>query len=134
MRLLVIRHSEAVARSEAQPDPERALTDKGRRDARALARALSALGVTLDCLHHSPWLRAVETADALVGLVRRETFVTERLAMPPGQELLKALSGDSVAVVGHQPWLGVLTSWLLLGDRENEGAGLDLAKARVPAK
>ncbi len=130
MELFVVRHSAAAPRSEALPDRERALTAKGRRDARALAKALSGLGVTLDRLYHSPWRRAVETAEALSGLVRGETVVTERLAEPPGPELLEILGGERVAVVGHQPRLGELVHWLLLGTK-GTGGWLDFKKSCV---
>jgi phosphohistidine phosphatase len=38
------------------------------------------------------------------------------LAKPPTRDILKVLSGNSVAVVGHQPWLGELLGWLVFND------------------
>lgn len=130
MQLFVIRHAVAVPRDAHTPDAARPLTPKGRKRWRRAVRGLERLGTTFDRLYHSPWLRAVETADALADLVEGKTVVTKELARPPTAALLEQLEGESVAVVGHQPWLGELVGLLVFGDAD-EGAQLVLEKGSV---
>jgi phosphohistidine phosphatase len=82
-------------------------------------KGLGKLGVRFDRIYHSPWLRAVETADVLMQLVAEESVVTPRLVEPPDQSLLDELRGDQIAVVGHEPWLSQILAWLVIGDRES---------------
>src|SRR5579885_555197 len=68
MDLYLIRHAEAEPRDEAGTtlDEDRALTDAGRDQARAVAAGLLRRGVRLDALVTSPLLRARQTAEALL--------------------------------------------------------------------
>ncbi len=93
-------------------DARRGLTRRGRRRFRRFARALGDDGVRFDLLLHSPWRRAVETAELLTPLTTGRTEVTGALAMAPGPELDAALTGTGVAVVGHEPWLSALLARL----------------------
>jgi phosphohistidine phosphatase len=86
--------------------------------------------VRVDRVYHSPWLRAVETADALVDRMDAQSVATRRLAEAPTSALLRDLSGDRVAVVGHQPWLGELVGLVVLGSRERS-AWLELGKGGI---
>jgi phosphohistidine phosphatase len=130
MDLFVIRHAPAVPRSERIEDARRPLTDKGRRRWSRAVRGLDRLGVRFDRVYHSPWFRAVETAEALVDLVTIETVVTKELAKRPTAGLLRALSGKRIAVVGHQPWLGELVGMLALG-RLEDGVQFELRKGAI---
>ncbi|HEX2733269.1 MAG TPA: histidine phosphatase family protein [Polyangiaceae bacterium] len=114
--LYIIRHAIAVPRTETLSDQARPLTEDGRRRFKRAVRGIVQLGLEFDRLLHSPWLRAVQTADLLSELVRGESQVTELLAMAPSEQLLEALVGERVAVVGHEPWLSELAAWLTLGD------------------
>jgi phosphohistidine phosphatase len=119
MRLYIIRHAIAVPVTEASSDAARPLTDKGKRRWQRAVVGLTRLGVRVDRVYHSPWLRAVQTANELHALVKAETRVTELLAQAPSPRLLEALEGDDVALVGHEPWLGELCAWLLTGNPEH---------------
>jgi phosphohistidine phosphatase len=130
MHLFVIRHAEAVPRSEDVSDALRPLTDHGRRQWRRAVRGLVRLGVYFDRLYHSPWLRAVETADGLVDLVQTESVVTQLLTRRPNRGLMQSLEGERVALVGHQPWLTQLAGLAAFG-RPAEGARIDLKKGGV---
>jgi phosphohistidine phosphatase len=130
MQLFVIRHAAAVPRDPRTPDAARALTPEGRKKWRRAVRGLEKLGVTFDRVYHSPWLRAVETAEDLVDLVEGDTVVTKGLARAPAPALLAELEGDRVAVVGHQPWLGELVGLLAFED-PGKGARLELKKGAV---
>lgn len=130
MQLFVIRHATAVPRGGRAPDAERRLTPKGRRRWARAVRGLERLGTTFDRLYHSPWRRAVETADALADLVDGETVATRGLAREPTAALVAQLEGERVALVGHQPWLGELVGILVFGEAR-EGARFDLKKGAV---
>jgi phosphohistidine phosphatase len=130
MRLFVIRHAEAVPRSSEIDDASRPLTEQGRRRWRRAVRGFARLGVKPERVYHSPWLRAVATAEELIATVESEPVATRRLAEAPSPALLRELKGECVAVVGHQPWLGELVELLVLG-RASSGAWLELGKGAI---
>jgi phosphohistidine phosphatase len=123
--LYLIRHAQADERGPRYPDDSRRpLIDKGHRQAEVLAKAFSALELPLDRLFSSPYIRALETARPLEAALRgkRQLEVLEPLADHDYDKFLAALSerlelGDTaIACVGHEPYLGELTSLLLTGD------------------
>ena len=130
MELFVIRHATAVPGREDFPDEARALTPKGKRRFEAVVRGLERLDVRFDHLLHSPILRAVETAECLVPLLDGPTEVTAWLVGPPSRELLARLSGERVAVVGHEPGLSALVAWLVVGSPKR-GEHFALGKGAV---
>jgi phosphohistidine phosphatase len=130
MDLFVIRHAAAVPRSPDLDDAARPLTPRGRRRFAKAVRGLGRLRVDFDRLYHSPWLRAVETADALHPLVRGESVVLPALTGSPQAAFFDELDGDVVGVVGHEPWLGELIALALVG-RSEEGARFALKKGGV---
>lgn len=125
MDLLVIRHAIAMDREEfaesGQPDSERPLTDFGRRRMRKNLRGLRRLVDTPEVIGTSPYPRAAETAGIVAEGFGIETI--ERLdVLTPDHDpadLLPWLSQQSrdatVAVVGHDPHLGLLITWLVSG-------------------
>ena len=132
MTVYLIRHGIAEPRGPDLPDPDRALTPKGTRRVRQVARGLRRQGVVLDRLYHSPWRRAVETAELLAPLVAGETVVSPWLAEPPSPALLEHLEGEEVALVGHEPWLSALLAWLVHGGDVPPAEGpYDLRKGGV---
>jgi phosphohistidine phosphatase len=130
--LYVVRHAIAVERSTERPDAQRALTAEGLARFAKEARGLARLGVELDLIAHSPWLRAAQTGELLRPLLAAEgeIRVETGLARAPAKELLSALPAGRVAVVGHEPWLSELIAWLLSGD-PGDGAAFELKKGAV---
>ena len=113
MNLILWRHAEA---EDGVPDLERGLTDKGRRQADAAARWLRPyLNDQVD-VWASQALRSQQTAKAL-GLpyaVKPELNPINHVEELPA--LIAAHKGaDYLILVGHQPWLGQLCSYLLNG-------------------
>ena len=113
MNLILWRHAEA---EDGVPDLERGLTDKGRRQADAAARWLRPyLNDQVD-VWASQALRSQQTAEAL-GLpyaVKSELNPINHVEELPA--LIAAHKGsDYLILVGHQPWLGLLCSYLLNG-------------------
>lgn len=117
MELYLIRHAIALDAEPGQSDDARPLSEVGVQKFKEVVRGLKRLDIRLDRLYHSPKLRAVQTAELLVPLLAGETEVTPYLAAEPSQDLLKALLGDRVALVGHEPWMSELCAWLLTGRR-----------------
>ena len=127
MQLFLIRH--AIAEDGAD-DFSRPLSARGTRRFTRVVKGLQAAGVRFDLLLHSPKVRAVQTAELAAGLVDGQTQLTPWLAEAPGPRLLAQLHGARVAVVGHQPWLGELVSWLVLND-PSRGAAFVFKKGAV---
>ncbi len=130
MELLVIRHAIAVPGSLILADAARPLTPQGRKRFTQAVMGLQRLGVRCDRLYHSPWLRAVETAELLGPVLDSEVVCSPALACPPGQGLLADLVGERVALVGHQPWLGELVTWLITG-AQSDGSGFAFKRGGV---
>ena len=123
MHLTLMRHAPAEPQAaSADPganDAARPLTREGRRKLRRLRDALRRADLGFDRLLYSPLTRAVETAQLLMPLVNGPAQVEPLLAAPPSEALLARLVGERPLAVGHQPWLGELVSWLVLGDRRH---------------
>ncbi len=125
MDLLVVRHAIAMEREEwvrtGRTDADRPLTDAGRRRMRKGARGIQRFAPQPDLIVSSPWLRAADTARVLaeeIGIARMET--TEALLPDRHPRELIAWLHQSpppavVAVVGHEPHLGFLVTWLVNG-------------------
>src|SRR5689334_19630201 len=117
MDIYLVRHAEAA---DKLVDPERNLTDRGRRDAAALAEALRPLRIRVRAIWHSGKPRALQTAEAILGAVESgEQLVCHSGLKPfdPVKKLAKTLcrSDDSVMLVGHEPFLGRLAARLVTG-------------------
>lgn len=115
MDLFVIRHGIAVPKGDLRHDPSRELTPHGRRELAHVRQGLKALGIRFDAIYTSPWKRALQTTDVLHTLCKADPIVTDELTRRPREKLLRHLDGDSVAVVGHEPWLTQLIAWCCTG-------------------
>ena len=125
MQLLVIRHAIAMDRDEyattGRPDSDRPLTDTGRRRMRKNARGLQRISPHPDLIGTSPWLRAADTATVIVetlGVERMETIdamLPDRHPKELADWLNERHDVGVIAVVGHEPHLGELVTWLVGG-------------------
>jgi phosphohistidine phosphatase len=124
MELALVRHAPAVPRASGNgtDDGARPLTRDGRRRFRRARTGLERMELRFDRLLHSPLLRAVETAEILVPLVDGPISAEPLLATTPSDALLARIRGERPALVGHQPWLGELLSWLVFGDPSHGSA------------
>jgi len=135
MELYLIRHAEAVSRDDpSYADDERPLTEAGRNQCRALARALVSRGIQFDAVIASPLARARQSAEELLQNMPGPLADVEfcRHVAPGGKyrklvRFLLGVGGESVAVVGHEPDLGEFAA-RLIGCRK---ANVKLAKAGV---
>lgn len=114
MDLILWRHADAV---DGYPDAERALTARGERDAKRMAKWLNDRLPDDAVILVSPALRAQQTASALQ---RKFTTVAAIGTNAEPADLLKAAhwprAAHTTLIVGHQPTLGGVVSLLLTGE------------------
>jgi len=129
MDLYMIRH--AIAVDEGSPkyeeDAQRPLTDKGKKKMRLIAKGLHTLGVNFDLILSSPYVRARETAEILAEIfkVKQEVAFSENL-IPMGDpnaliaEMNEKYSVNSIALVGHEPFLSSMAGLLIADNADIE--------------
>ncbi|HEX4735832.1 MAG TPA: histidine phosphatase family protein [Thermoleophilaceae bacterium] len=118
-----LRHGDA---EDGQPDFERKLTDKGRRQSADAGATLDALGVELDLCLTSPRVRARETAEHACEYLDVEIAIEERLQGGRFDALELAAGLDNVLLVGHEPDFSDAVA-------ELTGARVDLKKGGLAA-
>ena len=117
-RLFLIRHAKAEP-GVGQNDYERALTDRGRDDARRVATVLASRGLLPAAMIHSGALRTKQTAEIFASQWPRRVDLSEELGLYDAtKEMLffrtRSLPDalESIAFVGHNPGVGELASAL----------------------
>ena len=122
MDLIIIRHAIAEDRDtwaeQGQPDEKRPLTKAGKKKMRQTVDGLTTIVRSIDVLGTSPLTRAKQTAEIVGKAYDLKPEKVEGL-IPDGtrEDVLAWLreqpEEQTVAIVGHEPNLGLLTSWLL---------------------
>ena len=114
MDLILFRHAEAFEMREVEDDLDRALTPKGERQAQRMADWLTQRLAHSTRILVSPALRCQQTAKALG---KKFKTLVELAPDGNGESLLKAArwpdASEPVLIVGHQPTLGFVASYLL---------------------
>jgi phosphohistidine phosphatase len=121
MRITLIRHAEAG--DDAPRDESRALTARGRQDARRMGRGLARRGVEFTLIVTSPLVRAVQTAEIVAAVVgyHDRILVTDALVPEaPVSHVIAFLTSaardpeaaSSVALVAHEPILSAVAAEL----------------------
>jgi len=133
--IYLMRHADAASEEE---DPSRPLSAKGREQvARACAALGAARGFNPSEVWHSPLTRARETAELLAKGLKLSAPLVPTAGLRPNDDpapiaaVLQSHKGD-VAVVGHEPHLGVLSSMLVHGP-DSTGVFHSFPKAGVLA-
>lgn len=129
MELLIVRHGPAgglVEKTEwkiSGKDSARPLTKEGRRRTREAAAGLARAVEGCELVATSPWKRAAQTAAAVAKALGAD--VVECPALIPDARLedalawLKGRREKTLALVGHEPHLSELASWLLTGTKRS---------------
>jgi phosphohistidine phosphatase len=128
MDLVIIRHGRAGSPAEfakgGMSDDLRPLTVEGRKRMRNNAEGLKALIKSLDAIGNSPLVRAVETAQ-IVAKAFGKVKMDELPDLAPGgkrERVLKWIAQHpitaTVAIVGHEPSLSALATWLVSNGNE----------------
>ncbi len=139
MLVLLVRHAQAAEQdAEKYPDDSlRPLVPKGRRAQRQMSRLLRKQGIVPDRVFSSPWKRAWQTARIMMremGVPKEQRFPSDSLAMPPDLSALATEIGEigadeTIALVGHEPWMSSLAAQLLAGGRSD--LRIDFSKSGV---
>jgi phosphohistidine phosphatase len=96
----LLRHGDA---KDGSPDAERPLSEKGKRQGRAVGAALAKLGVRIEKCLTSPKLRAADTARLACEPLGVEPQMEPKLAGGPFDAEALAAGFDEVLLVGHDP-------------------------------
>jgi phosphohistidine phosphatase len=146
LNLYIIRHAIAEDRDSARwpDDADRPLTDRGRERFRAVAAVLGRVAPEIDVLLSSGFTRAWQTArivSEVAGWPAPERCPA--LELGSSEEMCAAIGAharsEAVAVVGHEPCLSELVSYLLTGDDDamdlefKKGAAVCLSLPAGPA-
>ena len=120
MDLILWRHAEAFEMREVENDLERALSPKGERQAHRMAEWLNQRLAHSTRIVVSPAVRCQQTAKALG---KKFKTLPELAPDGNGEALLKAArwpdASEPMLVVGHQPMLGFVASYLLSGQPQD---------------
>ena len=123
MNLLVIRHAIAEELSQTAQDKDRPLSAKGQNQFNQFCKHLSFLNFKFDLLLESHLLRAQQTADIFCkyfSVQQKEKSYNLDPSADPEDLLLELSSYDlnSIAVVGHQPFLSRFLHFCLTADEK----------------
>ena len=111
MKLYFLRHADALLGDD---DAKRPLSARGDKESKKVGKFLKRIGVEFDAAYSSPLVRAVETAEWVLGITNGQTRVKLKLAdallntASPRDfyQWLKTLPGaEHVLLVGHAPSL-----------------------------
>jgi len=131
MNVYLVQHAEAKAKDV---DPDRPLSERGRRDAGRVAAVAGRLGIEVDQIRHSGKLRAEQTARILgealsprQGVVAVEGLGPVDDVEPVANDLDTASA--PVMLVGHLPFMERLIGELVVGDPDE--AIVDVQNAAI---
>jgi phosphohistidine phosphatase len=134
MQLLVIRHGIAEnpsAVATGQDDSGPSLSKEGKQMMKRVAAGLRELVEKVDVIGASPLLRAQQTAQIVAKAYNDLPVVTVEDLLPESDPpalmnwLRQHSTVDVVAIVGHQPNLGRVVTWLMSGVKASR---VDLTK------
>ena len=126
MKLYILRHAIAEDRDEIlYPDDSlRHLTEKGEKKMVKIAEHLKDMGIQLDLILTSPYVRAYETARIVAktfGIKKKQLVLSDHLT-PSGfakdliTEINEIYQVENLILVGHEPYLSDLVAMLVAGD------------------
>ncbi|MEQ8504997.1 MAG: phosphohistidine phosphatase SixA [Rhodospirillales bacterium] len=118
MRLYLVRHGLAMTKDE---NPDRPLNEQGQKDVGRMASFLGRAGIRVSRVIHSEILRAQQTALALSPVIGPGRIVEEMKDLTPSSRLdslveAAGLWNEDTMVVGHDPFMSRITSYLTCGD------------------
>jgi phosphohistidine phosphatase len=125
MNIHLLRHGIAAPLAEENDfrDEKRRLTPEGELKLRRAAQGLKLLQVSFDLVVSSPLIRAKETAEIIAEVLKYKPAIDiwdELEPEGPPESVCSRLRSHSekgsLLLVGHQPSIGVLASYLLTGN------------------
>jgi len=121
MKLYLVQHAKAASKDV---DPQRPLTEEGRRDIQKVAAFIKSLNLSVDYLWHSGKKRAQQTAELLAEVIRVNKANVPHAGLGPNDDVTvlkdELVSGrQDIMIVGHLPFLPKLASLLLTGSESS---------------
>ena len=118
MRIYLMQHGKPVPKEE---DPDRPLSDQGKRDVGRMSEFLRNSGVKVQEAFHSGKTRARQTAEIMVSQLNPDLKAQKRVGLSPlddVKEIANQIRGADrdLLIAGHLPHLGKLASLLIAGD------------------
>jgi phosphohistidine phosphatase len=133
--VFIIRHGKAENAGPGITDGDRRLTKRGREDIAAAGRWMAAQDLRFDLIAASPLVRAQETAAIIAeSLGERDLVVTWKVLAPGGNpDIVCRLLGKhpdvrAILLVGHEPLLSALISYIISGE---ENAAIAMSKGSL---
>jgi phosphohistidine phosphatase len=117
VELYVLRHAIAADHGAYRRDADRPLTEEGIARFRKATASWAWLGVEVDVIHTSPYVRARQTAELAAEVLGAPVHESPTLGCGAApREILDLVtqgpSAGRVMVVGHEPDLGAFVAWL----------------------
>ena len=118
MKLLLVQHAEAFAKSEYLDRP---LTEHGALQIMQVTEFLKPMRLSVNAVWHSGKTRALQTAKVICTAVACPNRVEVHTGLNPEDDvtlIAEEIENESrdILIVGHLPFLEKLTSWLLVGN------------------
>ena len=120
MKLYLVRHGEAASKDV---DPERGLTDAGRREVESVASFMKKGSVSVSQILHSGKARARQTAEIFATHIADSHEARLADGLMPNDPVehyafeARGYKGDTM-LVGHLPFMGRLASRLVAGNED----------------
>ena len=130
-QIVLCRHADAVGEGPGLPDEHRYLSPEGRRASRELGALLADADIRIAAAAASPLVRAVQTAELVIGSMGWSGAVVATRWLAPGAgaraaaDWLREAAGEiagrgALACFGHEPSISALAE--LLGGGEHVSA------------
>jgi len=120
MEIYILRHGAAEEATRSMKDADRALTAEGVVKLQAVLKRARAAGVEPPVILTSPYRRARETAEVAAKTLSGKSSLVETRALIPDsspeavwEEIRTHKAGAQLMVVGHEPLLSSVYSYLL---------------------
>ncbi|MBN2061110.1 MAG: phosphohistidine phosphatase SixA [Deltaproteobacteria bacterium] len=119
MAIYLVQHGKSLPE---EIDPDRGLSDEGRSEVKHIADVAHEYGVKVSMIEHSEKTRARQTAEIFSSILKPADGHRERMGLKPLDDVTAVArtieSGSNIMLVGHQPFMGRLTSYLITGSMD----------------
>jgi phosphohistidine phosphatase len=138
MNLFLLRHANADWPDWNEPDAERPLTKRGKKESRQMAKFLERTKTSIDLVVTSPLPRAAQTAKIVARKLKMELREDQKLA--PGfnatklRALLKSYADRDLMIVGHEPDFSEVVRALTGGAIKLKKAGIAVVQLESATK
>lgn len=129
MDVYLVQHAEALSKEQ---DPDRPLSERGRREAGEVAAMAARMGVQVSQIRHSGKLRAEQTARILGRALSPPGGVAAVGGLGPLDDVEPVandldLAAEPVMLVGHLPFMERLIGELVVGDPDEAVVAVEKA-------